>query len=148
MNFTSAFVNLFDGLYSRIKYMYMKFNSINSMISLAVLVVVGLIVLAVVQSRLPSKYDDFAQCLTDNGAKVYTATWCPVCERQLGLFGSASRKLNNKQCAVPGGESDLDLCAEDNIDSVPVWEKADGERIRGIQQLDQLAETFGCELPE
>lgn len=125
----------------------MKLNSTTSMLGLAAAIILGLIVIAVVQSRLPSKYDEFAQCLTDNGAKVYTASWCPVCERQLAEFGSASRFLDNKECAVANGQNNLDLCQADGITGVPTWE-VDGVKTSGFQELSQLAETYGCELPE
>lgn len=117
------------------------------MLGLAAVIVLGLVAVAVVQSRLPSKYDEFAQCLADNGAKVYTASWCPVCERQLGEFGTAARFLNNKECAVANGQNNLDLCQADGIESVPTWEE-NGVKTPGFRELTDLAETYGCELPE
>lgn len=123
-------------------------NSTTSMLGLAALVIVGLIGVAVVKDRLPSKYDGFAQCIQDNGGRVYTASWCPNCEAQLAMFGSAARNLNNKECSIPGGPNDLELCKGDDITAVPTWEKADGERFSGVTSLETLAETFGCELPQ
>jgi thiol-disulfide isomerase/thioredoxin len=125
----------------------MKMNSTTSMIGLAAVIVLGLIAVAVIQSRVPSKYDAFAQCLADNGAKVYTASWCPVCERQLGEFGTAARFLNNKECAIPGASNNLDLCQADGITSVPTWEN-NGVKEPGFKELSELAEEYGCELPE
>src|SRR3989344_3569664 len=37
----------------------------------------------------PGKYDPFAQCLTDNGAKMFGAYWCPHCSDQKKMFGSS-----------------------------------------------------------
>jgi thiol-disulfide isomerase/thioredoxin len=44
--------------------------------------VVGGIALAVWVYTSPGKYDEFAKCLTDNGAKFYGAFWCPHCQAQ------------------------------------------------------------------
>ena len=52
----------------------------------AVLVVVGLIAFATTQEAAQSPYDSFAQCLTDDGVKMYGAWWCPHCQSQKKLF--------------------------------------------------------------
>ncbi len=125
----------------------MKINTTTLMISLAIGVLVLLIGGAALKNRLPSKLDSFAQCLTDNGAKIYAASWCPHCAQQYELFGSAARKLNKKECAVPGSRN-LDLCKDDGIQTTPTWETATGERISGTQSLEKLAEIYNCTLPE
>lgn len=121
-----------------------KLNSTTSMIGLAVIVFGLLIGAAVYQNNAPSKYDDFAQCLTDAGATMYGAYWCSACEQQKAEFGSAFRHINYTECSSPGSSS-FDLCPD--ITSTPTWEKADGERITGSRPLSSLGEEFGCELP-
>jgi len=121
-----------------------KMNSTTWMIILAIVVFGGLIGAAVYQKNAPSIYDDFAQCLNDNGAKMYAAYWCPYCERQEAEFGSAFRFINRVECSSPGSNT-FDLCPD--IENTPTWEKADGERIVGAVPFSTLAEEYGCELP-
>ncbi len=110
---------------------------------------VVLLVGSIIWQRIaPSPYDDFAQCLTDNGAKVYEAYWCSNCAIQEELFGTAYRHLDSKECSARGSQN-FDLCEDDGITGTPTWENLNtGERRGGVQQLDELAEWFGCELPD
>ena len=64
----------------------MKFNQTHLLIGIvAVLAVVAFVVL----TSAPGPYDDFAQCLTENDAKMYGAFWCPHCKEQKAMFGSS-----------------------------------------------------------
>ena len=122
-----------------------KMSTTTSMVGLAVLVFGALIAAAVIKNNAPSKYDDFAQCLTENGATMYAAYWCPHCQKQEEDFGSAFRFIDRVECSSPGSRS-FDLCPD--IESTPTWEKADGTRLPGALPFDVLAEEFGCQLPE
>lgn len=115
------------------------------MIVLAVVVFGALIGGLVYQNNAPSKYDDFAQCLTDKGATMYGAYWCPHCADQEALFGSAFKHINYVECSSPGSTT-FDLCPD--IESTPTWESADGVRVKGQRTLQELADRFSCDLPQ
>lgn len=125
----------------------MKMNSTTTILIASAVVVAALIGLAVWNNVKPSKYDDFAQCLSDQGVTEYAAYWCSACAKQEEILGNASRYINRVECSSPGSHS-FDLCPD--ITSTPTWEGPDGERITGVQSIEQLAERFGCAdaLPE
>lgn len=122
-----------------------KLSSTTWMIILAFVVFGGLIGVVLYQNNAPSKYDDFAQCLTDQGATMYGAYWCPHCEEQRAAFGSAFKYIDYVECSSPGSNT-FDLCPD--IESTPTWEKEDGSRITGALPFSVLSEEFGCELPQ
>ena len=41
-------------------------------------------------------YDDFAKCLTENGATMYGTVWCGHCNNQKDMFGDSVPMFNNK----------------------------------------------------
>ena len=74
--------------------------------------------------------DDFAQCLTDAGAKFYGAFWCPHCQEQKKLFNE-SDKLPYVECSLPNGEGQTPACAEEGIKVYPTWRFKDGTELGG-----------------
>jgi hypothetical protein len=108
-----------------------------------IIVIVGLFIL---NAKTPGRYDAFAQCITDSGATFYGASWCVHCQNQKVAFGKSEKFLPYKECSTPNAQN-LDLCVDDNIESTPTWEFADGTRISGNQPLERLAELTGCPLP-
>jgi len=121
---------------------------------LLVIVVVALIVLAKNNSTQQSTdpavlgaLDTFAQCLGDAGATFYGAYWCPHCQEQKRMFEN-STKLPYVECSTPDGNAQTAICIEKGIESYPTWILEDGTRLGGVQQLDTLAESTGCELPQ
>lgn len=122
-----------------------KMNSTTTMVLLAVVVFGLLIGAAIWKNTAPSKYDTFAQCISEAGGKMYGAWWCPHCESQKAEFGSAFRHIEYVECSSPGSQT-FDLCPD--IESTPTWEKADGTRLTGSRSLSALGEEFGCELPQ
>ncbi len=124
----------------------MKLSSTTSMVLLGVAVFALLVGYAVYQNYAPSVYDDFAQCLTDEGVQIYGAYWCPNCLDQKEMFGSSWRHIDYIECSSQGSNT-FDLCPE--IETVPLWVGAEGtESLSGRQDLDVLAETYDCALPE
>lgn len=97
---------------------------------------------------LPGKYDTFAQCLGEKGAKFYGAFWCPHCQAQKKLFGNSEKLLPYVECSLPNGKDRTQICIDKNIEQYPTWELASGERLGGEQSLEELAEKTGCTLPE
>ena len=46
----------------------------------------------------PGKYDDFAICLAENGAKMYGTDWCSHCKDQKLLFGKSFKYVDYTDC--------------------------------------------------
>ena len=81
-----------------------------------------------------------AQCLTENGFSMYGADWCPHCQEQKRMFGTAFEDINYVNC-----ELDRQQCQEANVQGIPMW--SDGNvRLEGTQTPGRLAEAAGCEL--
>ena len=94
----------------------------------------------------PGQYDQFAQCLTDKGAKFYGAYWCPHCQQQKKWFGGAMKNVTYVECAVPGDTSaQTQACTDADITGYPTWVFPDGSRVSGEQPLKDLAAKSGCQ---
>jgi hypothetical protein len=86
-----------------------------------------------------------AQCLTDKGAKMYGAYWCPHCSAQKKLFGRGFKMATYVECGVPGNQrAQSQVCKDAGVNNYPTWEFADGTRVTGEQDLSVLAEKSGC----
>jgi glutaredoxin len=120
-------------------------------IGLIVLVVGGLIAVRNVSdggaSTRVTKFDGFAQCLTDAGVKFYGAYWCPHCADQKALF-EKSAKLPYIECSTPDGKGQLQVCIDEKIQGYPTWKFADGSVVDKVMQLEELAEKTSCTLPQ
>lgn len=88
---------------------------------------------------------EIAQCLTDNGAKMYGAVWCSHCTSQKKSFGSAWEIIDYIECDARTNKESALICVEENILGLPTWEFANGERLEGKRSLEELAEKVGCE---
>lgn len=100
----------------------------------------------VINAKTPGKYDDFAQCITDSGAKFYGAYWCPHCQTQKQVFGKSAKKLPYVECAKNQSEQ-TQVCIDQNVQSYPTWEFSDGSRVTGEQTFDELAAKTSCVAP-
>jgi uncharacterized membrane protein/glutaredoxin len=89
-----------------------------------------------------------AEHLTQSGAKMYSAYWCPHCHDQKQLFGKeATAKLPYVECAPDGLNSQTAVCqAIPEIKGFPTWE-IDGQFLSGAQSLDALAQASGYQGP-
>nr|WP_254217331.1 vitamin K epoxide reductase family protein [Synechococcus sp. CCY 9618] len=86
-----------------------------------------------------------AEHLTDSGAVMYSAYWCPHCHDQKELFGKeATKKLKIVECAPDGRNNQADLCAAKKIEGFPTWE-IKGKLDSGQKSLAQLAQLSGYE---
>jgi thiol-disulfide isomerase/thioredoxin len=94
-----------------------------------------------------SKLDGFAQCLKDSGAEFYGAFWCPHCQAQKAMFGSAVKFLPYIECSNPD-QTQMQICIDKKIDGYPTWIFKDGSRLSGEIALTTLAEKTQCVLPE
>lgn len=116
-------------------------------IVLLLVVTIMLIAWGAIQQSAPSRLDGFAQCLKDKEAVFYGAFWCPHCNDQKKLFGTAKRLLPYVECSTPDGRGQRPVCTEKKIEGYPAWDFADGTRESGLLTLERLAEKTGCVLP-
>ncbi len=92
---------------------------------LAIVLVVAGFVFAYKASNKPSKYEPFAQALTDAGVKFYGAFWCPHCQAQEKSFGMSRQKLEKVglyiECSPSNGQGQTQVCVDAKIESYPTW---------------------------
>lgn len=97
----------------------------------------------------PSKYDDFAKCLAEKGAKMYGAFWCGHCKNQKEAFGSAFQYIDYQECTVDGKQNSFaQVCKDAGIEGYPTWKFPDGTVKAGEVSFSELAEITGCALPQ
>ena len=96
----------------------------------------------------PGKYDEFAKCLGEKGAKFYGAFWCPHCQNQKAMFGKSAHLLPYVECSTPNGSGQLAVCTDKGVNGYPTWEFADGTKESGEIEIEHLAEKTGCSLPQ
>lgn len=94
-----------------------------------------------------SKYDSFAQCINDSGAKFYGAFWCPHCQTQKAMFGSAKKFLPYVECSNPD-KTQTQVCIDQKIEGYPTWIFKDLSRLSGEVSFEKLAEKTQCVLPQ
>ena len=113
-------------------------------LTLLLIIIVGGIAWLATREPAVSELDGFAQCLKDKGAVFYGAFWCPHCQDQKKLFGTAKRFLPYVECSTPNGNGQQQICVDKKIEGYPLWEFVDGERVSGLMSLEKLAEKTGC----
>lgn len=111
-----------------------------------ILIVIGVTFLEKTATK-SVKYDAFAMCLAEKGARFYGAFWCPHCQKQKEMF-EWSEKIPYVECSTPDAKSQLQVCKDANIQSYPTWIFADGSTLNGEIPLKTLSEKTGCSLPE
>jgi hypothetical protein len=79
-------------------------------------------------------------------ARMYGAHWCPHCQAQRELFGSANVLVNAGiyvECAQGGPTRATPwLCTWNRIRAYPTW-IINGERYEGVQSLERVAAISG-----
>src|SRR3989344_6281233 len=115
---------------------------------IGIVIMVAIISLLVYVSRLPGKYDGFARCIKDSGAKFYGAFWCSHCQTQKRAFGKSAKYLPYVECSTPDGQGQLSECSESGVQSHPTWQYPDGTRESGEITFERLAEKTSCVLPK
>ena len=76
--------------------------------------------------------------LTEQGASMYGAFWCPHCARQKALFGEAVGAIPYIECDSEGENAQPQLCQTKEIEGYPTWE-INSEFYPGVHSLTQLA---------
>lgn len=120
---------------------------------LVILAFIGGVVWLVMTPGKPGKYDAFAQCLEEKGAKFYGAFWCPHCQNQKALFGRSAKLLPYIECSTPNGQAQLAVCKDLGINTYPTWHFASStseipDTLTGEVPLEELARRTSCVLPE
>lgn len=83
-----------------------------------------------------------AKHLTEIGATMYGAYWCPHCMEQKGLFGEAFKYIKYVECDPGGKEANPTLCYEKGIKVYPTWEIR-GNFYPGVRSLEELSNLSG-----
>lgn len=92
----------------------------------------------------PSYESQLAEYLSQTGATMYGAYWCPHCARQKQLFGQAAKQLPYIECDPRGVNAQVALCNTAGISAYPTWQ-INGAYYLGVQSLNQLANLSGFE---
>ena len=93
---------------------------------------------AVIAISSPEKIK-LAEHLTEEGAVMYSAYWCPHCHDQKEMFGKeATEKLNVVECAKDGLNNKREFCEAKGITGFPSWE-INGSIDSGVKSLKELA---------
>jgi uncharacterized membrane protein len=88
-----------------------------------------------------------ADHLTLTGAKFYGAQWCPHCQEQKAMFGSAARRLPYIECSPNGRDKpEAEVCTEASIGNYPTWVIA-GRRYEQVMTLTALEQASGFTPP-
>ena len=93
-------------------------------------------------------YDTFSECLTEKGAAMYGAYWCPHCINQKEEFGGSWKFVTYVECSLPQNAGQTPQCREAGITGYPTWVFDDGSRVEGEASFETLASKTGCTLPE
>ncbi len=124
-------------------------NKIKVFLIVLAVTIVGVLALGFLgkgSTQRSTKYDAFAQCLSDKGAIFYGTFWCPYCKNQKKMFEN-SAKIPYVECSTPDANAQVQICIDKGVKSYPTWDFADGSRLTGAVPLATLAEKTACELP-
>jgi len=119
-------------------------------IAIGVLFVAGIVYVIQAPTK-PGKLDQFAQCVSDSGAKFFGAFWCPHCKTQRAMFDRSAKLLPYVECSTPDSRGQLKVCKDAGVTSYPTWDFVVGtttERVATTMELAQIAEKTNCQLPE
>jgi len=116
----------------------MKFTKKKTIIALLVVVI---LFAAYHQFAAPSDLDDFAQCLTEKGIKIYGAYWCHNCNDQKDMFGTSVKYLDYIECT-----EETEVCDKEDIQYYPTWRFPNSPDLIGKQTLETLSRSSGCKL--
>lgn len=124
-------------------------NKNKYIISAAVIILIlgGLGYYAYARQSTPNPLDSFAQCINDTGTIFYGAFWCPHCQNQKKMFGSAEKFLAYAECSTPDAKGQTEECKDKGITNYPTWIFPDASVQTGEVSLTDLAAKTGCALP-
>lgn len=86
----------------------------------------------------PTNVEHLSKCLTDHGARLYGASWCPYTQHQIADFGDSFSNIDYVECTLQ-----TSACAGAGITGYPTWIIA-GKVYEGYCDLPTLAHIIGC----
>ena len=89
---------------------------------------------------------EFAKALQQSGARFFGADWCSVCNEQKKLFEDGSQFLPFIEMTNPDRTRNATAISE-GITQYPTWEFSGGQRVTGLQTLQQLSTLSGVAIP-
>lgn len=85
--------------------------------------------------------------LSDSGAKMYGASWCPHCQQQKEMFGASAKRLPYVECSSGGPNSpQMAICSNMNIRVYPTW-VINGTRTEEVLPIERLSSLTGFKPP-
>lgn len=78
-----------------------------------------------------------ADHLKQSGAAFYGAYWCPHCQNQKKMFGSAASRLPYVECDARGKDAQVAACQAAGVRAYPTW-VINGERREGELSVSDL----------
>ena len=85
--------------------------------------------------------------LSDSGAKMYGASWCPHCQDQKAMFGASARRLPYVECSTGGQNSpQTAICSNLNITTYPTW-VINGTRTEEVLPIERLVSLTAFKPP-
>ena len=88
----------------------------------------------------------FAECISESGAKYYGAHWCQQCKKQNEMFGRDKKYLHYIECSKKGSRKKLSKCK--HIEGYPTWTFSNGTSRSGLLSFKTLGIYTGCKLRE
>ena len=89
---------------------------------------------------------EFAKALQQAGVRFFGADWCSVCNEQKKLFEDGSQFLPFIEMTNPDRTRNATAISE-GITQYPTWEFSGGQRVTGLQTLQQLSTLSGVAIP-
>ena len=89
-------------------------------------------------SQIPGEYNEFAQCISDTGAKMYGTNWCVHCQNQKVLFGKSFKNVNFVNC-----DFSRDECLKAGVSAFPTWIILEKNYV-GELNLKELSKYTNC----
>jgi len=97
------------------------------------------------QKNKNTSLENFAQCLTKKGIKLYGSFQDASTQKQKAMFKKAFNYLTYIECIEPESKQLLFECQVEEIKTFPTWKFSNKERKTGVLSLEELKELSGCE---
>ena len=115
--------------------------------AVALISAIGIDYTSLVKPATAQTAASLAYHLKQAGAKMYSASWFPMCRRQIQVFGDAFTQVPYIECFLNGREGGLiSQCEKAGIQGYPTW-VINGRTYRGLKSIQQLAEISNYGTP-
>lgn len=98
------------------------------------------LILAIAGCTAEGRYDEFAQCLSEENATMFGTDWCSHCQNQKAAFRGSFEHIDYVDC-----DEDRAECDAAGVRGYPTW-RIDGDTYAGEQSLQKLSALTGCSL--